>query len=161
MWFSFNSWTLLAYHGYATSKVSVNVTFLYPTICCETKEFSFVSIHKNFGYYICQEPVSLSSRNIDPKICIWSIFHVVYRFNVLLCLVFVAAGLQNFTILLNLWIQSGLDAPNPTTWMFLISSCNYPCRIHWSQVLSWEWRCSWSSADRRSTISLPIKVRPI
>ena len=21
--------------------------------------------------------------------------------------------------------------------------------IHWSQVLSWEWRCSWSSADRR------------
>ena len=22
------------------------------------------------------------------------------------------------------------------------------CPIHWSQVLSWEWRCSWSSADR-------------
>ena len=21
--------------------------------------------------------------------------------------------------------------------------------FHWSQVLSWEWRCSWSSADRR------------
>ena len=33
--------------------------------------------------------------------------------------------------------------------MFLVSpySCLRP--IHWSQVLSWEWRCSWSSADRR------------
>ena len=27
------------------------------------------------------------------------------------------------------------------------SSCLYP--IRWSQVLSWGWRCSWSSADRR------------
>ena len=33
--------------------------------------------------------------------------------------------------------------------MFLVSSCRYLCPIHWSQVLSWEWRCSWSSADRR------------
>ena len=33
--------------------------------------------------------------------------------------------------------------------MFLISSCSCLCPIHWSQMLSWEWRCSWSSADRR------------
>ena len=33
--------------------------------------------------------------------------------------------------------------------MFLASSCNYLCPIQWSQVLSQEWRCSWSSADRR------------
>ena len=33
--------------------------------------------------------------------------------------------------------------------MFLISSCSCLCPIHWSQVLSLEWRCSWSSADRR------------
>ena len=33
--------------------------------------------------------------------------------------------------------------------MFLISSCSCLCAIYWSQVLSWEWRCSWSSADRR------------
>ena len=33
--------------------------------------------------------------------------------------------------------------------MFLVSSCSGLCPIHWSQVLSWEWRCSWSSADRR------------
>ena len=26
---------------------------------------------------------------------------------------------------------------------------SFLCSIHWSQVLSWEWRCSWSSADRR------------
>ena len=40
---------------------------------------------------------------------------------------------------------------------------------HWSQVLSWEWRCSWSSANRRcstttsewSTILLPTKARLI
>ena len=33
--------------------------------------------------------------------------------------------------------------------MFLISSCSCLCSIHSSQVLSREWRCSWSSADRR------------
>ena len=33
--------------------------------------------------------------------------------------------------------------------MFLVSSCSYGCPIQWSQVFSWEWRCSWSSADRR------------
>ena len=33
--------------------------------------------------------------------------------------------------------------------MFLVSSCSCLCSIHWSQVLSQEWRCSWSSADRR------------
>ena len=33
--------------------------------------------------------------------------------------------------------------------MLLVSSCSCLCPIHWSQVLSWEWRCSWSSADRR------------
>ena len=33
--------------------------------------------------------------------------------------------------------------------MFLISSCSCLCPIHWIQVLSQEWRCSWSSADRQ------------
>ena len=33
--------------------------------------------------------------------------------------------------------------------MILIWSCSCPCAIHWSQVLSREWRCSWSSAGRR------------
>ena len=33
--------------------------------------------------------------------------------------------------------------------MFLVSSCNCLRSTHWSQVLSWEWRCSWSSAYRR------------
>ena len=33
--------------------------------------------------------------------------------------------------------------------MLLVSSCSCLCPIHWSQVLSWQWRCSWSSADRR------------
>ena len=32
--------------------------------------------------------------------------------------------------------------------MLLVSSCSCLCPIHWSQVLSWEWECSWSSADR-------------
>ena len=35
--------------------------------------------------------------------------------------------------------------------MILVSSCSCLRSIHWSQVLSWEWRCSWSSADRRSS----------
>ena len=33
--------------------------------------------------------------------------------------------------------------------MFLVSSCSCLCPICWSHVLSWDWRCSWSSADRR------------
>ena len=33
--------------------------------------------------------------------------------------------------------------------MFLASSCSCLCPIHWNQVLSWEWRCNWSSSDRR------------
>ena len=33
--------------------------------------------------------------------------------------------------------------------MFLLSSCICLCPIYWSHVLSCEWRCSWSSADRR------------
>ena len=33
--------------------------------------------------------------------------------------------------------------------MFLVSSCSSLCPIQWNQVLSREWRCSWSSADRR------------
>ena len=32
--------------------------------------------------------------------------------------------------------------------MIVVSSCSC-LLIHWSQQLSWEWRCSWSSADRR------------
>ena len=49
--------------------------------------------------------------------------------------------------------------------MFLVSSCSCLCPIHWSQVLSQEWRCRWSNADRRcsnyiwwSTSLLPTKV---
>ena len=39
--------------------------------------------------------------------------------------------------------------PSRNTLMFLVSSCSCPCPIHWSQVSSREWICSWSSADRR------------
>ena len=52
--------------------------------------------------------------------------------------------------------------------MFLVLSCTCLCPIHWSQVLSWEWRCSWSSAERRcsnyilvTTILLPAKMQLI
>ena len=38
-------------------------------------------------------------------------------------------------------------ATNPKTQMFFVSSCS--CLCHWSQVLSRELRCSWSSADTR------------
>ena len=36
--------------------------------------------------------------------------------------------------------------------MFLISACSCLCAIYWSQVLSGEWRCNWSSTDRRCFI---------
>ena len=64
----------------------------------------------------------------------------------------------------------------PTLKRFSYCLCDCLCRIPWSQMLSREWRCSWSSADRRcsvgaaptgdapttsewSTIVLPTKVR--
>ena len=37
--------------------------------------------------------------------------------------------------------------------MFLVSFCNCLCPNHQSQVLSREWICSWSSADRRWVVS--------
>ena len=42
-----------------------------------------------------------------------------------------------------------LDALNLNTEMFLVSCWSWFCPVHWSQVLSPFWRCSWSSADRR------------
>ena len=33
--------------------------------------------------------------------------------------------------------------------MIPVSSCSCLCPIHWSQMLSREWRCSWSSTDSR------------
>ena len=33
--------------------------------------------------------------------------------------------------------------------MFLVSFSSCLCAIYWNQVLGREWRCSWSSADRR------------
>ena len=42
-----------------------------------------------------------------------------------------------------------ISAPNPNTSKILVLSCGCLCRIPWSQLLSREWRCSWSSADRR------------
>ena len=41
------------------------------------------------------------------------------------------------------------DAPNPKTQMLLESACSCLRATYWSQVLSGEWRRSWSSADRR------------
>ena len=38
------------------------------------------------------------------------------------------------------------DTPKPNTKLFHGLSCNYHCPIYWSQVLSQEWRCRWSSA---------------
>ena len=35
------------------------------------------------------------------------------------------------------------------TKLILVSSRSCLCPIHWSQVLCQEWRCGWSSADRR------------
>ena len=37
------------------------------------------------------------------------------------------------------------NAPNPKTWMLLVSSCSCLCPIHWCR----EWIGSWITADRR------------
>ena len=53
---------------------------------------------------------------------------------------------QRYGFTVNPLIKS---TPNPKTFMILLASCSCLCPIHWSQVLSRKWRCSWSSADRR------------
>ena len=35
------------------------------------------------------------------------------------------------------------------TYIYLFSPCSCLCPIHWNQMLSREWRCSWSIADRQ------------
>ena len=44
---------------------------------------------------------------------------------------------------------SNIRSTKSDNFMFLVSSCRYACSMQWSQVLSREWRCSWSSADMR------------
>ena len=40
-------------------------------------------------------------------------------------------------------------SPNAGLMLYSTTAIYCLCPIHWSQLLSWEWRCSWSSADRR------------
>ena len=44
--------------------------------------------------------------------------------------------------------------------MFLVLSCSCLLPIQWSQALSREWRCSWSSADRRCSRAEPTGDDP-
>ena len=44
---------------------------------------------------------------------------------------------------------SNIRHTNAPNLLFLVSSCSCLCPIQWRQVLSREWRCSWSSTDRR------------
>ena len=44
---------------------------------------------------------------------------------------------------------SNIRRTKSQTWKILVPSCGCLCRIPWSQMLSREWRCSWSSAGRR------------
>ena len=44
---------------------------------------------------------------------------------------------------------SNISSTKSSTLMFFISSFSCLCPIHYSKVLSREWRCSWSSANRR------------
>ena len=44
--------------------------------------------------------------------------------------------------------------------MFLVSPCSFLSPIHWSQVFSWEWRCGWSSADRRCSNYIWVRDCP-
>ena len=50
------------------------------------------------------------------------------------------------------WIYRQTSNINPIKsqhLIFLISSCSFFCQIHWGHVLSQEWRCSWSRANRQ------------
>ena len=93
-------------------------------------------------------------------ICIWiDVFVFVFVFETKLSKIFVFVFVFEKSkflylylylyLIKRIWPQPWLGAPNPQTQMFLVSSCSCLCPIQWGQVLSREWRCSWSSADRR------------
>ena len=47
------------------------------------------------------------------------------------------------------YLQTSNIRRNNSQNFFLVSSCSCLCPIRWSRVLSREWRCGWSSVDRR------------
>ena len=57
--------------------------------------------------------------------------------------------LSSLTVLIYYRKVSNIRRTKIKTYMILVSTCSCLCPSHWSQVLSREWRCSWSSADRR------------
>ena len=56
---------------------------------------------------------------------------------------------SKFTPIVTYHRTSNISHTKSQNLMFLVLSCSCLCPIHWSQGLSREWRCSWSSADRR------------
>ena len=93
----------------------------------------------------------LASRAFKPKPTRWQDADLAGGFQrVQDTAVYVALWLDQQTSLWTLWEASkNTYAPNPKTWMFLVSACSCLCAIYWRQVWSGEWRCSWSSADWR------------
>ena len=53
-----------------------------------------------------------------------------------------------------------ISASNLKPKIIFVSSCSCYFPIHWSQVLNWEWRCSWKRSNHIcwSTILLPTKL---
>ena len=66
------------------------------------------------------------------------------------CLILSTFTIHSRLIRLNNYRKvSNIRRTKSKTWMVLVPSCSSIYLIHWSQVSSWEWRYSWSSADRR------------
>ena len=62
----------------------------------------------------------------------------------------VCSGMSKQKIMFNMYRQvSNIRRTKSQHLKGLVLSCGCLCRIPWSQMCSREWRCRWSSADRR------------
>ena len=93
------------------------------------------------------EDDNFTSVNLPLLVSWWIIFGVAY--------------IRGFTVIhtctcMNYRKTSNISHTKYQNLNFLTSSWSCLCPIHWSQVLSWEWRCSWSSANRQCSNCISV-----
>ena len=147
---SLNSFYIYLSHSYDFLPVQTCCISLYFCLLNSEKIATYVNV-----FVACLKMFSLgklwvTKQSIIITVCIVKISSWGYSFSV------ISVTCWNFShVILVLWAY--MDGGNTMSviwclicnWYRKILSCSCLCPIHWSQVLSREWRCSWSSADRR------------
>ena len=100
----------------------------------------------------CWENFKLKFNSLAPVICGCNselvIFKLISRIDIIS--MFCEIALRWMPLMMtSLKKTSNISHTKGQNLMILILSCSCLCAIHWSHVLNWEWRCSWSSTNWR------------